>query len=143
MGFKTVVYRAEYTGEEVLALMDWLVNVKEDGSNPIRHRNTIPVTSGIEYAMKDNGDGTYALESVTMNGKPLDKAATYSVTMLGEDDYLQTTVYCNSPLAPELGDRRVKYMVGDELYNSYNTVIGIIVRNGQMEAPSDYVTIHR
>ena len=143
MGFKTVVYRAEYTGEEVLALMDWLVNVKEDGSNPIRHRNTIPVTSGIQYAMKDNGDGTYALESVTMNGKPLDKAATYSVTMLGEDDYLQSTVYCNSPLAPELGDRRVKYMVGDELYNSYNTVIGIIVRNGQMEAPSDYVTIHR
>ena len=37
----------------------------------------------------------------------------------------------------------MKYMVGDELYNSYNTVIGIIVRNGQMEAPSDYVTIHR
>ena len=63
--------------------------------------------------------------------------------MLGEDDFLESTVYCNSPLAPELGDRRVKYMVGDELYNSYNTVIGIIVRNGQMEAPSVYVTIHR
>ena len=32
------IYLGEYTGEEVYRFMDWLVNVKEDGSNPIAHR---------------------------------------------------------------------------------------------------------
>ena len=29
------IYLGEYTGEEVYRFMDWLANVKEDGSNPI------------------------------------------------------------------------------------------------------------
>ena len=58
MTFKTVAYRCEYTGAEIQRTMEWLVNVKEDGSNPIRHYNNIPVTSGMEYTVTDNGDGT-------------------------------------------------------------------------------------
>ena len=68
MSFKTTAFRGEYTGEEVRRIMEWLVNVKEDGSNPIRHYNNMPVTSGMEYTVRDNGDGTYALESITYQG---------------------------------------------------------------------------
>ena len=39
MTFRNAIYRGDYTGAEVRRLMDWLVNVKEDGSNPIHHRN--------------------------------------------------------------------------------------------------------
>ena len=43
--------------------MSWLINTNIDGANPIRHKNSMPVTSGMEYEIKDNGDGTYTLLS--------------------------------------------------------------------------------
>ena len=39
MTFRNAIYRGEYTGAEIRRIMDWLENVKEDGSNPIHHRN--------------------------------------------------------------------------------------------------------
>lgn len=44
MTYKNDVYRGKYNGAEIRKIMEWLVNVKEDGSNPIRHRNQMPVT---------------------------------------------------------------------------------------------------
>ncbi len=49
----------EYSGEEVRRIMDWLVNVKEDGSNPIQHRNLMPVTSGMEYTVTETERGKF------------------------------------------------------------------------------------
>ena len=142
MGFKTIIYQAEYTGAEVQRLMDWLVNVKEDGSNPIRHQNTIPVTSGMEYTMKRTGNGTYELESITIGGKPLDPDALYRVLLLGEDDYMQSMLYCNCPMPEDLKEKRTELRLYEEDYNSYNILLHLIVTNGQLEAPSAYVTIH-
>lgn len=50
-----------------------------DGSNPIRHKNLMPVTSGIEYTVSDNGDGTYTLGDITINGDTLDDSKAYTV----------------------------------------------------------------
>ena len=141
MTFKTIAYRAEYTGAEIQRLMDWLVNVKEDGSNPIRHYNNIPVTSGMEYTITDNGDGTYTLGSITINGEPLDENAVYKVLLLGEDNYVENIAYCNCPMPEDLKTKRAEQNVGD--YNSYDCMLDGVKACGQLIEPTDYVTILR
>ena len=141
MAFKAIARQAEYTGAEIRQVMEWLVNVQEDGSNPIRHRNNIPATSGMEYTMKDNGDGTYTLDSLSVNGKPLDENAVYSVLLLGEDDYIMSSVFCNCPMPEDLMSRRQDINVNG--YNSYDCFLDAVKSCGQLEAPSDYVTILR
>lgn len=76
----------------------------EYGSNPIRHYNNVPVTSGMEYTIRDNGDGTYKLEGITYNGKPLDDNKTYKMLLLGEynsyDCMLDSVKACGKLEAP-------------------------------------------
>lgn len=139
MGFKAIARQADYTGAEVRRVMEWLVNAKEDGSNPIRHKNTIPATSGMEYTMKDNGDGTYTLENLTIDGKPLDENTVYSVLLLGEDDYISAAVYGNCPMPEDLMNKRQDMNVNG--YNSYDCFLDAVKSCGQLEPPTDYVTI--
>ena len=141
MSFKTTAFRGEYTGEEVRRIMEWLVNVKEDGSNPIRHYNNMPVTSGMEYTVRDNGDGTYTLGNITCQGKPLDEKATYKVLLLGEDAYIESVIYCNCPMPEDLKAKRQEQHVGE--YNSYDSMFDGVAASGQLLAPTDYVTILR
>ncbi|MDD5863391.1 MAG: extracellular solute-binding protein [Firmicutes bacterium] len=141
MTFKTIAYQGEYTGAEVQRIMEWLVNVKEDGSNPIRHYNNIPVTSGMEYTITDNGDGTYTLDSITMDGKPLDEDTVYTVLLLGEDSYMENEIYCNCPMPEDLKAKREEQNVGE--YNSYDCMLDSVRACGQLIAPTDYVTIRR
>lgn len=138
MTFKVAAYRGEYTGADIRRIMEWLVNVKEDGSNPIRHYNNIPVTSGMEYTIIDNGDGTYTLDKLTVNGKELDENATYNLLMMGEDNFLEAEIYCNCPMPEDLKEKRVQMMVTD--YNSYDCMLESVQKCGQLLAPTDYVT---
>lgn len=139
MGFKTVAYRGEYTGAEVQRIMEWLVNVKPDGSNPIRHYNNIPVTSGMEYTVTDNGDGTYKLDSITINGNPLEEDRVYMVLLLGENNYIEAEIYCNCPMPADLKSKREEQSVG--AYNGYDCLLDSVKATGQLLAPTDYVTI--
>lgn len=139
MTFKTVAYRCEYTGTEIKRIMDWLVNVKEDGSNPILHYNNIPVTSGMEYTVTDNGDGTYTLGDITVNGKQLEDDRVYTVLLLGEDGYIESELYCNCPMPEDLKTKRVEQNVGD--YNSYDCMLDGVKSCGQLLEPTDYVTV--
>lgn len=128
----------QLTGAEVKALMEWLVNVKEDGSNPIRHRNLIPVTSGMEYKLTDNGDGTYTLGEITINGKKLDENAVYSVSMFGDDNYIEDPIYCNCPMPEILKD---KMEIADT--NVYTLFNEALAGGNQLETPTEYVTIRK
>ena len=139
MTFKTIAYRCQYTGEEIQRIMEWLVNVKEDGSNPIRHYNNIPVTSGMEYTITDNKDGTYTLDSITVNGEALDKSRVYTVLLLGDDGYVGDEYYCNCPMPEDLKNKRVEQNVGD--YNSYDCMLDGVKYCGQLIAPTDYITV--
>ena len=73
--------------------MDWLVNVKEDGSNPIQHRNLMPVTSGMEYTVTETERGKFRLGDITVNGQPLEDDAVYTVLLVGADTFLEPTEY--------------------------------------------------
>ena len=136
---RNAVYRGEYTGEEVWRFMDWLVNVKEDGSNPIHHRNMMPVTSGLEYTVTEYERGKFRLEKVTVNGKPLDKSASYNVLLVGADVFLEHETFCNCPMPADLKEKRQAYLISD--YSSQKCMQEALTKTRQFLAPTQYVTI--
>ena len=135
------IYQGEYTGEEVWRFMDWLVNVKEDGSNPIQHRNLMPVTSGMEYTATEYERGKFRLEEVTVNGQPLDKNCTYTLLLVGADNFLEHETFCNCPMPEDLKAKREAYLVSD--FSSQECMQEALEKTGQFLAPSEYVTIRQ
>ena len=135
------IYQGEYTGEEVWRFMDWLVTVKEDGSNPIQHRNLMPVTSGMEYTVTEYERGKFRLEEVTVNGQPLDKNCTYTLLLVGADPFLEHETFCNCPMPEDLKAKRQAYLVSD--FSSQECMQEALEKTGQFLAPSEYVTIRQ
>ena len=133
------VYQGEYTGEEVWRFMDWLVNVKEDGSNPILHRNLMPVTSGIEYTVTEYERGKFRLEEVTVNGEPLDYGAVYTVLLVGADTFLEHETFCNCPMPDDLKEKRQAYLISD--FSSQECMQEALTKTGQFLEPTEYVTV--
>ena len=133
------IYQGEYTGEEVWRFMDWLVNVKEDGSNPIQHRNLMPVTSGLEYTVTEYERGKFRLEKVTVNGEPLDENATYNLMLVGADTFLEHENFCNCPMPADLKEKRQAYLVDD--FSSQECMEEALEKTKQFLEPTEYVTI--
>ena len=133
------IYRGEYTGAEVRRFMDWLVNVKEDGSNPIHHRNLMPVTSGLSYTVTEYEPGKFRLEEITVDGKPLDDNAVYNVLLVGADTFLEHPTFCNCPMPEDLKANREAYLVHD--FSSQECMQEALEKTKQFVAPSEYVTI--
>lgn len=136
---RNAIYRGVYTGEEVRRFMEWLVNVKEDGSNPIRHRNFMPVTSGVEYTVTETKKGKFRLESVTMDGKPLDENATYTMLLVGADNFIEHELFCGCPMPEDLRSKREAYLVSD--YSSQECMQEALEKTKQFLEPTEYVTI--
>ena len=139
MTFRNALYRGEYTGEEVRRIMEWLVDVKEDGSNPIRHRNQMPVTSGMEYTVTETEPGKFTLEDIAVNGKPLDDNAVYTVLLVGADTYLEHEEFCNCPMPEDLKTKREDYYVND--FTSQEYIQEALIKTQQFLEPTEYVTI--
>ena len=139
MTFRNALYRGEYTGAEVRRIMDWLVNVKEDGSNPIRHRNQMPVTSGLEYTVTETERGKFTLGEITVNGKPLEDDEVYTVLLVGADTYLEHPTFCNCPMPEDLKAKREDYYVDD--YTSQEHIQEALTKTKQFLEPTEYVTI--
>ncbi|MGN0626088.1 MAG: 5'-nucleotidase C-terminal domain-containing protein [Oscillospiraceae bacterium] len=136
---RNAIYRGEYTGEEVRRFMDWLVNVKEDGSNPIHHRNLMPVTSGLEYTVTEYERGKFRLEDITINGEPLDDNTTYTMLLVGADTFLEHSTFCNCPMPEDLKERRQAYLVSD--FSSQECMQEALAKTKQFLEPTEYVTI--
>ena len=133
------VYLGAYTGEAVWRFMEWLVNVKEDGSNPIQHRNLMPVTSGMEYTVTEYEHGKFRLESISINGQPLDKNDTYTLLLVGADNFLEHYSFCNCPMPEDLKEKRQAYLVDD--FSSQECMEEALTKTRQFLAPTEYVTI--
>ena len=139
MTYKNDVYRGEYTGAEIRRIMDWLVNVKEDGSNPIRHRNQMPITSGMEYTVTETERGKFTLGDITVNGKPLEDDTVYTVLLVGADTYLEHPTFCNCPMPEDLKEKREDQYVDE--YTSYDCIRDALAKTKQLLEPTEYVTI--
>ena len=136
---RNAIYRGEYTGEEVRRIMEWLVNVKEDGSNPIYHRNLMPVTSGLEYTVTETERGKFTLEDITVDSKPLDDNATYTMLLVGADTFLEHETFCNCPMPDDLKSKREAYLVSD--FSSQECMEEALTKTKQFLEPTEYVTI--
>ena len=136
---RNAIYQGEYTGAEVRRFMDWLVNVKEDGSNPIHHRNLMPVTSGMEYTVTEYGKGKFRLEKITVDGKPLDDDAAYTLLLVGADVFLEHETFCNCPMPEDLKEKRQAYLVSD--FSSQECIQQALEKTRQFLEPTEYVTI--
>lgn len=130
------MFAGELTGEEVRKLMEWLINAKPDGANPVRHKNLLPVTSGMEYEVKNNKDGTYTLLKLTINGKQLEKDKKYAVSMFGDIDFIEKNMYCNCPMPEE-----IKYKMELQKINVYTYFRNALENGNQIAEPTEYVTI--
>ena len=139
MTSKNDAYRAEYTGAEIRRIMDWLVNGKENGSNPIRHRNQMPVTSGMEYTVTETERGVFTLGDLTVNGQPLEDDAVYTVLLVGADTYLEHPSFCNCPMPEDLKAKREAQYVGN--YTNYDCIKDALAITKQLLPPTEYVTI--
>ena len=126
------------TGAELRELMEWLVNVKEDGSNPIRHANLIPAVSGMDYTITDNGDGTYTLGEIRVNGAPLDESMSYSVMTVGDSNYIEAYFYCNCPMPENLKEKMEATDVN--VYTMFREALKV---GNQLEASTEYITVIR
>ena len=133
------IYRGEYTGKEVRRIMEWLVNVKEDGSNPIYHRNLMPVTSGLEYTVTETERGKFTLEDITVDSKPLDENTTYTMLLVGADTFLEHETFCNCPMPEDLKSKREAYLVSD--FSSQECMEEALSKTKQFLEPTEYVTI--
>ena len=136
---RNAIYRGEYTGEEIGRIMDWLVNVKEDGSNPIHHRNLMPVTSGLEYTVTETERGKFQLEDITINGKPLEDDIIYTVLLVGADTFMEHPTFCNCPMPEDLKSKREAYLVSD--FSSQECMQEALTKTRQFLEPTEYVTI--
>ncbi len=136
---RNAIYRGEYTGAEVRRFMDWLVNVKEDGSNPVHHRNLIPVTSGLDYTVTEYERGKFRLEDITVGGEPLEDDATYTMLLVGADTFLEHPTFCNCPMPEDLKARREPYLISD--YSSQECMQEALTKTRQFLPPTEYVTI--
>lgn len=136
---RNAIYRGEYTGAEVRRFMDWLVNVKEDGSNPVHHRNLIPVTSGLDYTVTEYARGKFRLENITVGGEPLEDDATYTMLLVGADTFLEHPTFCNCPMPEDLKARREPYLISD--YSSQECMQEALTKTKQFLPPTEYVTI--
>lgn len=132
---KTGGYTAEYTGAEIISYMEWLINVKENGCNPVRNRYFLPVTSGMEYTLKDNGEGKYTLLSVTVNGLPIEEETVYKVMIFSDDLVITDPTYCNCPIPQELAAKRVA-ISGKNI----DILTSCLKVTEQLLAPEQYVT---
>ena len=137
--YNNPVYGGVYTGEEINEIMSWLINTNIDGANPIRHKNSMPVTSGMEYEIKDNGDGTYTLLSLKLDGVPLQSDKEYSLAFFGLDLYLTSEEYCNSPMPQWLLEKREKGVL-EETNKGY--LLRGIEANGRILPPTSYIKIN-
>ena len=135
---RLVMRSGRLTGKEIKTLMEWLVNVKSDGSNPVRHENLLPVTSQMAYNLTDHGDGTYTLGEICIDGSLLEENSVYTVTMFGDDSFIENSIYCNCPMPDALKDQ-MKIM-DTNVYTLFNLALE---GGNQMEAPEAYVTIQR
>ena len=89
--------------------------------------------------VQDNGDGTYTLLSLKLDGVPLQSDKEYSLAIFGLDLYLTSEEYCNSPMPHFLVEKREKGVL-EETNKGY--LLKGIEANGRILPPTSYIKIN-
>ena len=93
--------------------------------------STLYVSSGFEMDITKNEDG-YTLNALTMDGKELDRSATYSFLIYGDRDWYMSEVMEKMGVSEvdTTGPKAEEYLMQC-----------LVEQGGQLEAPTDYIIL--
>ncbi|MGN1188847.1 MAG: hypothetical protein ACI4SL_00460, partial [Candidatus Ornithospirochaeta sp.] len=119
------VYIMDMTGAEIDQLLSELINVRENGSNPLIHENMLPVASGFSYSVKNNGDGTFQY-----CGSDLEKDRVYKGLCIGNITVVIDPTFANAPISSALREKLISVNL------LANTTINNLVKQGYSFKPA-------
>ena len=119
------VYIMDMTGAEIDQLLSELINVRENGSNPLIHENMLPAVSGFSYSVKNNGDGTFQY-----CGSDLEKDRVYKGLFIGNITVVIDPTFANAPISSALREKLISVNL------LANTTINNLVKQGYSFKPS-------
>lgn len=126
----TPLYTANLTGAQVKALVENYL-ATGGGRFAITNRFQLPIASGMKLSVAEQSDGTFALSGITVDGQPIDEAASYSVLL---------TKGPSEALANIQPAAQAQKIDGTTLSKTW---VGAITSGQQPAAPEDYIALER
>ena len=120
----------ELTGDQIYTLVETTLSITNN-RGAICNDSTLYVSSGFEMDISRT-DGGYKLNALTIDGKELDRSATYSFLIYGERDWYMSKVM------EEMGVSEVD-TTGPKA--EHCLVQRLVEEGGRLEAPTDYITL--
>lgn len=121
----------EVTGDQIYDLVETTLSLTGN-RGAVCNDSTLYVSSGFEMDITKK-DGKYTLNALTIDGKELDRSKTYSFLIYGERDWYMSEVMERTGVAEadSTGPRAEQYLMQR-----------LVEEGGQLEAPTDYITLH-
>ena len=120
----------ELTGDQIYTLVETTLSMTGN-RGAVCNDSTLYVSSGFEMDITKTDSG-YTLNALTMDGKELDRSATYSFLIYGDRDWYMSEVMEKMGVAEvdTTGPKAEEYLMQR-----------LVEQSGQLEAPSDYITL--
>lgn len=129
MGESVDILLCRMTGEQLHAYLDYILSAKE-GRGIVINDSSLYVSSGFEMEIRKT-DAGYFLEKLTMDGKELDPAQTYSAAILG-----------SALLMQENALEKAGVTEYEKAQTPYRQIITDRLMDGrQLAEPTDYITL--
>ena len=120
----------ELTGDQIYTLVETTLSMTGN-RGAVCNDSTLYVSSGFEMDITKTDSG-YTLNALTMEGKELDRSATYSFLIYGDRDWYMSTVM------EEMGVSEVD-TTGPKAEGYLMQCL--VEQGGQLEAPTDYIIL--
>lgn len=120
----------ELTGDQIYTLVETTLSMTGN-RGAVCNDSTLYVSSGFEMDITKTGTG-YTLNALTMEGKELDRSKTYSFLIYGERDWYMSEVMERMGVSEvdTSGPKAEQYLTQC-----------LVEQGGQLEAPTDYITL--
>ena len=120
----------ELTGDQVYTLVETTLSMTNN-RGAVCNDSTLYVSSGFEMDISRT-DGGYALNALTIGGEALDRSKTYSFLIYGDRDWYMTKI---------MEEMNVASVDSTGLKAEACLVKRLVEDGGQLEAPTDYITL--
>ena len=120
----------ELTGDQIYTLVERTLSMTGN-RGAVCNDSTLYVSSGFEMDITKTEDG-YTLNALTIDGKEMDRSASYSFLVYGDRDWYMTEVMKQLGISEvdTTGPKAEGYLMQR-----------LVEEGGQLEAPTDYITL--
>ena len=120
----------ELTGDQIYTLVETTLSLTGN-RGAVCNDSTLYVSSGFEMDITKTDSG-YTLNALTIDGKEMDRSASYSFLIYGERDWYMTEIMKQMGISEvdTTGPKAEDYLMQR-----------LVEEGGQLEAPTDYITL--